>query len=352
MAMLAGTADFVVGVDTHRDTHAIAVVDPTGAVAWRETVTTRPQALAVMIARVQQRAPGRRIWAIEQTGSYGAGLAVLLADAGEHVAEIDRPARPARRNGAKTDDLDAVRAAREALSREHLAAPRARGEREALRALMTARTGAVHARRQALCQLKALVVCVPAELREDLRNLTTMALVRRCAGLRSLPRHGAERRAAVIALRSTAQRILFLTAQAGDLETEIGVLVAAMAPRLTEQPGVGVLVAAQILISWSHPGRIRSEAAFAALAGTAPIPASSGQTQRHRLSRSGDRQLNRALHNIVIVRSKTDPATSAYLARRLAEGRTRREAQRCLKRAIARQLYRLLERGGHLTPAP
>jgi transposase len=348
MPMLAEIADFVVGVDTHKHTHSVAIVDLTGVVVAREESSTRQLALDRLIERVCGLAPGRRVWAIEQTGSYGAGLTAQLVDRGERVVEIDRPSRPARRNGAKSDELDAVRAAREALSREHLAVPRRRGDREAMRALLVTRAGAVHARRQALCQLKALVVAAPVELREELRSITTMRLVRRCAGLRVMAHHSAERRASVISLRSTAHRILFLGAQAKDLHDELEALVTATAPGLLELSGVGVFVAAQVLVSWSHAGRVRSEAAFAALAGASPIPASSGQLVRHRLSRGGDRQLNRALHNIVMTRTRHDPETQRYVARRLAEGRSTREVQRCLKRAIARQLFRFLERGAHL----
>jgi transposase len=150
----------------------------------------------------------------------------------------------------------------------------------------------------------------------------------------------------VRALRTTAARIQFLAAEADQLQAELTTLVGAVAPWLLEVPGVGPLSAAQVLVSWSHPGRFRSEAAFAALAGTNPIPASSGQVARYRLNRGGDRQLNRALHTILLVRLRTDPDTRAYLARRTAEGKSRRDAKRCLRRVIARQLFRLLERYG------
>jgi len=145
-------------------------------------------------------------------------------------------------------------------------------------------------------------------------------------------------------LRCTAERILALRAEGDDLEREITHLVTAARPQLLELPGVGAISAAPVLISWSHPGRFRSEAAFAAFSGAAPIPASSGLTTRHRLNRSGDRQLNRALHTIALTRARIDPATRDYLARRTAEGKTMREAKRCLKRFIARQLFRLLQK--------
>jgi transposase len=162
-----------------------------------------------------------------------------------------------------------------------------------------------------------------------------------CAGLRERPTRSLEHRATVRALRATAQRIQFLQVEAEQLQAELTVLVRAAVPWLLEVPGVGPLSAAQVLVSWSHAGRFRSEAAFAALAGTNPIPASSGQVTRYRLNRGGDRQLNRALHTILLVRLRTDPDPRAYMARRTAEGKSRRDAKRCLRRIIARQLFRL-----------
>lgn len=343
MSMLAGMIDAVIGVDTHRDHHTVAVVDPTGGALATIELATDAFGYRRMLAFAKEHAPGRRVWAIEGTGSFGAGLTTYLLEHEEWVVEIDRPARPARRNGAKTDELDAVRAAREALAREHLAQPRQRGDREAMRVLLTTRAGTVVARTKAICQLKALIVGAPEQLRDQLRRSTTDAQLDRCARLRTLPQHSVEHRCTIRAMRTCARQALFLEAQAADLETELEELVTAAAPELLAQPGVGVVTAAQILISWSHARRIRNEAAFAALAGVAPIPASSGQVVRYRLNRSGDRQLNRALHTIVLSRLMHDPETKAYLARRTAEGKSPREIKRCLKRALARQIYRLLE---------
>jgi len=187
------------------------------------------------------------------------------------------------------------------------------------------------------------VVTAPSALRESLRGLSTRELVRTCSRLHLKGRHDDERRGAVLALRATAQRIGFLSEQAAELEDELDRLIRQLCPALLDLPGLGVVTSAQILVSWSHRGRIRNEPAFAALAGAAPIPASSGELTRHRLSRSGDRQLNRALHNVVLARMRTDARTGEYVARRRAEGRSTREIQRCLKRAVARQLYRFLE---------
>jgi transposase len=196
----------------------------------------------------------------------------------------------------------------------------------------------------AIGQLKALIVGAPEELRAELRGQPTSRQVAYCAGLRERPTRSLEHQATVRALRATAQRIQFLQVEADQLQAEPTVLVRAAAPWLLEVPGVGSLSAAQVLVSWSHAGRFRSEAAFAALAGTNPIPASSGQVTRYRLNRGGDRQLNRALHTILLVRLRTDPDTRAYMARRTAQGKSRRDAKRCLRRVIARQLFRLLER--------
>jgi transposase len=212
-----------------------------------------------------------------------------------------------------------------------------------MRALMAAREGAVNAKRAGLCQLRDLLITTPEPLRSELRPLSRARLVRRLAAVRPERRRDVELRGTLRALRAVARRIQQLTAEERELALEIERLTRALAPQLLEQPGVGPLAAAQLVISWSHPGRIRSEAAFARLAGCAPIPASSGQTIRYRLDRSGDRQLNRALHMILVTRRRTHAPTIDYTNRRIQDGKTRREANRCLKRYLARSLYRLLE---------
>ena len=343
MTMLAERIDAVIGVDTHKASHTAAVVTPTGGATAHLTVPSDAIGAKRVLAFARRRAPDRRVWAIEGTGSFGAGLTTYLLEQGEWVVEIDRPRRPARRNGAKSDELDAIRAAREALSREHLAQPRRRGGREALRVLLVTREAAVVERTRAVSALQALVVNAPEALRGRLRHLGTHALVLRCARLRIGPTQSLEQRATIAALRSTARRALACEAEAADLESALEVIVQQERPELLAESGVGVITAAAILNAWSHPGRIRSEAAFAMLAGVAPIPASSGQTVRHRLNRAGDRQLNRALHTIVLSRLTHDPETRAYAARRRAEGRSDREIKRCLKRFVARRLFRLLE---------
>jgi transposase len=350
--MLAERVDYVIGVDTHRDSHAAAVVAVlSGALEVDITIVANPIGYKRLLRFARQHARGRRVWAIESSGSFGAGLTAFLLAHREWVVEVDRPRRPARRNGAKSDELDAIRAAREALERDHLAQPRARGDREAVRVLLMTRRGAMRSRTKAINQLKALVITACEPLRHQLRNTTTDALVDRCTRLRTLPSHCTEQRATVLALRHTARRIRALEAEANALEGEIERLVQQVVPDLLAEFGVGPISAAQVYCSWSHRGRLRNDGAFAMLGGSAPIPASSGQTIRYRLNRAGDRQLNCALHTIILTRLQHDPTTRAYAARRTAEGKTEREIRRCLKRYLARHLFRILEATGP-DPAP
>ena len=343
--MLADQLDYIVGVDPHRDTHALAIVHVvSGVVVAEATVLANSDGYAESLRLVEEHAPGRRAFAIEGTGSYGLGLTRFLSGRGERVLEVGRLRRE-RRSGGKSDSLDAVRAARSVLAAERPSTPRAGGERQALQALVAAREGAVNAKRAGLCQLRDLLITTPEPLRSELRLLTRARLLQRLAATRPHGRGDAELRGSLLALRSIARRVLTLTVEERELAREIETITRRLAPQLLEQPGVGPHAAAQIVLSWSHQGRITSEAAFARLAGAAPIPASSGQTIRYRLDRSGDRKLNRALHMILVTRKRSDPATIAYIERRLQEGKTRREANRCLKRYLARNLYRLLEHG-------
>ena len=346
--MLADQLDYVVGVDPHRDVHALAVVEVrTGGVVFETAVRANSAGYRRALELAAEHAPGRRAFAVEGTGSFGAGLTRFLTAHDEQVFEVGRLRRE-RRSGGKTDALDAVRAARSVLGQTKLAEPRAGGKREALRALMAAREGAVNARRAALCQLRDLLITTPEPLRSELRPLTRAQLLRRLAAVRPERRRDVELRGTLQALRAVARRVHQLTNEERELAREIERLTHTLAPQLLDQPGVGPLAAAQLVISWSHRGRIRSEAAFARLAGCAPIPASSGQTIRYRLDRSGDRQLNRALHMILVTRRRAHPPTIAYINRRTNDGKNHRETNRCLKRYLARNLYRLLEH----TPMP
>jgi transposase len=343
MAMLADLVELVIGVDTHKDSHTAAVVTAaTGAVVEQATVAATPAGYQQLL-QVTACPPDQRVWAVESTGGYGAGLTRFLQAHAERVVELDRPKRAARRHGAKSDPLDAVRAAREALGRDHLAQPRAAGHRAALSVRLAARRSAVQATADAQRQLHALVVAAPDVLRNPLRGLTTARLVRTCARLRQRTAWDVETAATAASLRALARRIHLLSSEVAEHTQAITTLVRAWRPDLLSRTGVGPIVAATVLCAWSHPGRCPSDAAFAMLAGAAPIPASSGQTVRVRLNRSGDRHLNQALHLIVLTRLRYDPATRAYAQRRRAQGKTNREIRRCLVRYVARQLYRLLE---------
>ena len=342
--MLADELDYLIGVDTHRDEHVLALVAaPAGAVVARQAVAGKRAGYRQALRFAERSAPGRRAWAIEGAGHYGLGLARFLAERGETVLEISRTPRAERRLRGKDDSLDAARTARAALASETLALPRSGGRREALRLLLIARRSAVDVRREALVQLRSVIVTAPDRLREELRGLAVQRLLERCSRLRRSTTASPDELATRLVLRTLARRIEAATVEAAELEREILAHVQALAPELLGEPGVGPIVAAQLIVAWSHRGRVRSEAAFARLAGVAPIPASSGQTTRHRLSRGGDRQLNRALHTVVLHRRQHDPATRDYIARRIAEGKSRREATRLLKRYLARHLYRLLQ---------
>jgi transposase len=348
--MLADELDYVIGVDTHRDQHALAIVDAaTGAVIAQTKVRTDARGYREALRFADRHAPGARIWAVEGAGHYGAGLARYLDQQGETVLEVSRSLRGERRLRGKDDPLDAIRAARSALAAETRTLPRAGQRQEALRLLLLARRSAVDVRRLALVQLRSVIVTAPDGQREQLRRLPTGQLIRRCSRFRRSDSRTPDELATVLVLRSLARRIVAATEEANEIEREILAHVRATAPQLLDEAGVGPIVAAQLIVTWSHKGRIRSEAAFARLAGVAPLPASSGQTIRHRLSRGGDRQLNRALHTVVLHRRHYDPATRDYIARRIAEGKTSREATRILKRYLARHLYRVMENATLMT---
>jgi transposase len=342
--MLADELDYVVGVGTHLDEHVLAVVAaPAGAVVAQYAVPAHARGYAEAVRFVERHANGARVWAVEGAGHYGAGLARFLSGRGETVLEVGRGPRGERRLRGKDDPIDAARAGRAALASEALTLPRSGQRREAQRLLLAARRSAVEVRSQALVQLRSVIVTAPDGLRGELRGLPAQRLIQRCSRLRRSSAAAPDELATRLVLRSLAQRIQAATVEAAELEAELLGHVRALAPQLLDEPGVGPIVAAQLLVAWSHRGRLRSEAAFARLAGVAPLPASSGQTVRHRLSRGGDRQLNRALHTIVLHRRQHHPATKAYIARRTAEGKSHRDATRLLKRYLARHLYRLLQ---------
>lgn len=344
--MLAGLVDHVIGVDPDRDSVTAAVIETVtkGEVDLIRVGASPSGYETLMVWADRWSKVGCRVWSIEGAGSYGAGLCAVLQDQGEWVIEFDHPQQQADTDGAKSDGLDAVRAGREVLGRSRLSTPRSRGAREALRVLMAARRGAQHARVAAINELKALVITANPDLREQLRGLTTISLVHRCRRFRPRTGQNIELFGTRLAMQQIARRIIHLTEEVKTLDDQLRAIVTDMAPQLLDEFGVGPVTAAQTIISWSHPGRCRSEAAFARLAGVAPVEANSGQTQqRHRLNRGGDRQLNEALNTIVLTRARSHPETKDYIARKTREGKTPRDARRQLKRYVARRLYRLLE---------
>ncbi len=290
MSILAGQVDFVIGVDTHKDTHTAAVVDALGGVREHATMAAGAAGYDAMLGWAREAAPGRRIWAIEGTGSFGAGLTACLLAAEEWVCEVDRPKRPSRKGGAKSDQIDAARAAREALAAKHLGQPRRRGSREATRVLQITRKQAAEIEARAIRHLRNLVINAPEPLRARLRLLSGARLVTTCAKLRWAPSQSVEWNATMSALRSTAVRAQAAAREAAELEKQLAILVNEEHPQLVAEMGVGPVVAARLSCAWSHRGRMRSESAFARLTGTAPIPASSGQVVRYRLNPGGDRQ--------------------------------------------------------------
>ncbi|MEC5193557.1 MULTISPECIES: IS110 family transposase [unclassified Arthrobacter] len=343
MTTLAEDYDYVIGGDPDRDTIDLAVLDTaTGSIRAHIEATADGPGYARMLDWARKHAPGRRVWALEGTGSFAAGFAGELALAGEDVVEVGALKRA---RGAKNDRLDAVRAARTALAREHQSSPRVRGLREAIRALSATRQAVLVSRTKAINELKSLIVLAPEQLRATLRGrplATQLALIESTVTAAAAT---VEHRITVLTLQSITARIRFLTGQLADIDPELARLIQQhpAGPALLAEPGVGPVVAAQLLISWSHPGRVRSEAAFASLAGVAPLEASSGQRTRHRLNRGGDRALNRALHTVAITRIRCHAETRAYEARRTLQGKTHRDIRRCLKRTLARHLYRVME---------
>jgi transposase len=337
--MLSDQVDVVIGCDTHLDTHAVAVVwAATGKVDGQFEIPTTSDGYHQALARARGEFPGPRAWAIEGTGSYGKGFCRYLTTRGEWVIEVSRPLRRPLKSRPKSDPLDAIQAARTALAQTVHNTPRVGDLREALRVLMIARDSQVQIRARSLKQIKAMVVTCPDDLRDKLRSLPKVSLLATCAALRANATGTAEA-ATRLALKTIARAAQSAGRAAKTLEGEITGLVERGWPGLLDQTGIGPITAAQLVISYSHHGRCKTEAAFARLGAVAPIPASSGKSVRHRLDPGGDRKLNQALHVIAIQRARHDPETIAYIQKKTREGKTAREARRCLKRHIARRLY-------------
>lgn len=344
MSIVAEPGEVVVGVDTHADTHVAVVLSSLGARLGSRAVATTAAGFGELVGWASGFGP-IRCFGVEGTGSYGAALSRHLRAAGHTVVEVDRPDRRTRRLQGKSDPSDAEAAGRAVLAGQASGCPKAGdGRVEMIRSLRVARRSAMKARTQATNQLQALVLTSPEELRASLRGLSLQSLVRVAARFRPGPLVDPTA-AAKLALRHLARRHASLRAEIAELDRVLTVVVTQAAPALLALPGVGTDVAGALLVAaGDNPERLSSEAAFARLCGVAPLPASSGKTNRHRLNRGGDRIANNALWRIVLVRMGTDPKTRNYVERRTKEGLSKKEIIRCLKRYVAREVYRRLVR--------
>jgi transposase len=330
------------GVDTHLDVHVAAALDGQGALLGVESFETTPAGYRRLLAWLRDFGDVEVV-GVEGTGSYGAGLVRHFHAEGVRVVEVDRPNRQRRRRRGKSDPQDAITAARAAQSGDaHGDAKTRNGNVEGMRVLRVARLSARKARTQALNQMRSLIATGPDDLRAELRDLNVYRLLERAATYRRGT--GRDPRSLTkLALRLLARRALSLEAEIAELDAILKPLVADTAPALVARVGIGTECASALLVAaGDNPERLRSEATFAHLCGVAPIDASSGKHERHRLNRGGDRQANSALWKIVITRMVYDPRTNDYIERRMKDGLTKREAIRCLKRYIAREVYNCL----------
>jgi transposase len=337
-----------VGVDTHADQHVAVALGPQGQWLGTRTFPATPRGYASLLQWADGFGQVDQI-GIEGTGSYGAGLTRWLRAQGVVVREVERPKRQdrqGRRRRGKSDPTDAEAAARAVQAGTALGQPKAGdGAVEMIRALRVARRSAIKARTQAVNQLHGLLITAPDALRTSLHRLPVAQLVAVVQRLRPTAEPATPLAATKFALKSLAIRYSQLTREIAALDTLLSRLVASTAPALVAAKGIGVETAGALLVAaGDNPDRLRSEAAFARLCGVAPLPASSGRTTRHRLSRGGDRDANRALYLLAIGRMGWDERTRAYVRRRTAEGLSKAEIIRCLKRYIAREVYQLMTR--------
>jgi transposase len=343
ISMTTTTVRVIGGVDSHGQTHHAAVFDHLGRQLDDREFPASPTGYGALLGWLREHGELDRV-GVEGTGTYGVALARHLRDAGVLIVEVDGPDRRARRARGKSDPLDAYSAARAALSGAAAVVPKlGDGRVEAIRALRVARSSAVKARSQATNQIKALLITGPAQLREQLRHLSTPMIIASCARFRRSQDLGDAEQATKTALRRLARRHQQLSEEIAQADQDLDQLVGQVAPTLLALPGVGPEVTGQMLTSaGDNLDRIKSEAAFAHLCGAAPIPASSGRTNRHRLNRGGDRGANNALYVVVLGRLRYDARTRAYVERRTREGLSKPEIIRCLKRYVAREIYNAL----------
>jgi transposase len=344
---LADRVDAVIGVDTHTDTHTAVVLTPVGTVLAELTVPATAGGATILLAWADQQTSGlgtgRRVWALDSARSHGVGLLRALRAVDETCLEAPKPAAARRRRGGKSDALDAVHAARAVLAAEQLAEPRADGDREALRILHVCRRHYSDTRTATVNLFKSVILTADDDLREQFRGRSTTRQLKHALTLIADTTSNTLERLRRTQLRELAEQIHTLDRTLKKNLADLRNLVKTMCPALLEQPGIGPVTAAIALTAWSHHGRVRTEAAFAALAGVSPVPASSGRIIRHRLNRGGDRTLNAALHTIAKCRQRCHQPTKDYTTRRTLEGRTRPEITRNLKRYIARQIWRIIQ---------
>jgi transposase len=332
-------AEVVLGVDTHKDVHVAAVLSTLGVLLATGSFPTTAKGYRRLLMWARGFGTVHRA-GVECTGSYGAALTRYLRSEAVTVIEVNRGDRSDRRRRGKTDTLDAEAAARAVLSgRATAVAKSGDGHVEMLRMFKLAKASAIKSRSQAINQLKAVLVRADPALRESMTGLSNPALFRRCIDL-AVPDPRDPASAAAFTLRLLARRVEELTSEIDELNSQITAAIQARAPKLLQRYGVGPDTAAALLLAaGDNPERLTSEASFAALCGVSPIEASSGKTHRRRLNRGGDRQANSALYTITIARLRWDKRTQGYVQRRVTQGKTRREAIRCLKRYIAREIY-------------
>jgi transposase len=341
--LVNGEVAITLGVDTHKDAHVAVALDGLGRHLGVISVPTTENGYRKLLRWAEDLGNIERV-GVEGTGSFGAGLTRFLIAKGIEVREVIRPKRQDQYRSGKSDPIDAEAAARAVLAGTATSLPKgADGQVEMIRALRATRRSALKARTQAANHMKALLVSAPEELRAELCELSTSKLVKRAARFRLGGCPDDVTAATKFALRSVARRYLRLSEEVSELGEQLDRLVGEAAPELIAVEGVGTDTAASLLIAaGDNPQRLRSEAAFAHLCGVAPIPASSGKVARHRLNRRGNRDANRALYAIAFGRMRRDRRTRDYVARRTVEGKSKKEIIRCLKRYIARELYRVL----------
>lgn len=331
------------GVDTHKDLHVAAVVDHTGRILGTGSFPADPAGYRRLECWMRSFGQVVKV-GIEGTSSYGVGLSRYLVDGGVEVVEVNRPNRQTRRRRGKSDTVDAEAAARAALNGEATTAPKGNdGIVESIRTIRVALCSTRSHRTRISNQIRDLINTAPDQLRHDLEPLTTTQRVQRCARFRPGDDLTEPMEATKHALRTLARQHQALSADLDELRGHLDQLTATANPALRAANGVGADTASILLVAaGDNPERLHSDASFAALCGASPIEASSGKIIRHRLNRGGNRQANHALWRITLVRLRHDPETRAYAERRQAEGKTRREIIRCLKRYIARDMFTLL----------